>query len=129
MKKNEINIEVAKASPTHSWFIQGAVSLSQGQRGQSSPPVFTPNDLQHSERNDTQSPKHLVRESGGGTQICGSSRESTLIHGGMPMLRLHRTCWLSSYLVDLRRKDRNPVGSLLLSLTLCIHKKKIHGGT
>lgn len=42
----------------------------------------------------------------------------TLIHGGMVILRLQSTCWLSSYLVDLRRKDRNPVGSLPLSLTL-----------
>lgn len=33
------------------------------------------------------------------------------------MLRLQRTCWLSSYLVDLRRKDSNAAGSLLLSLT------------
>lgn len=53
MKKNEISIEVARATPTHSWFIQGAVSLSQGQRGQSSPPVFTPNNLQHSEQKYT----------------------------------------------------------------------------
>lgn len=36
----------------------------------------------------------------------------------MVILRLQSTCWLSSYLVDLRRKDRNPVGSLPLSLTL-----------
>lgn len=33
------------------------------------------------------------------------------------MLRLQRTCWLSSYLVDLRRKDSSAAGSLLLSLT------------
>lgn len=107
-----------RAIPTHGWFIQGAISFSQGQRGQSSASVFTPNDLQHSKRNDTQSPKQRPA-------LCGDVRLPTLIAGGMPMLRLHRTCWLSSYLVDLRRKDRNPVGSLLLSLTLC---KKKNGG-
>lgn len=36
----------------------------------------------------------------------------------MVMLRLQSTCWLSSYLVDLRRKERNPAGSLPLSRTL-----------
>ncbi len=39
------------------------------------------------------------------------------MHGGMVTLRLHNTCWLSSYLVDLRKKDKKPEGSLLLSLT------------
>lgn len=70
MTKNKANIEVVRANPTHSWFIQGAISLSQGEGGQSSPPVFTPNDLQHSERKDTQSPKHLMGENGRGTQLC-----------------------------------------------------------
>lgn len=41
----------------------------------------------------------------------------TFMHGGMVILRLQSTCWLSSYLVDLRKKDKKPVGSLLLSLT------------
>lgn len=70
MTRNEIDIEVASGTHTHSRFIQGAVSLSQGQWGQSSPPIFTPNDLQHNKRKDTQSPKHLVKENGGGTQLC-----------------------------------------------------------
>lgn len=37
----------------------------------------------------------------------------------MVMLRLHRTCCTSSYLVHFLRKDRKPVASLLLSLTWC----------
>lgn len=41
----------------------------------------------------------------------------TLTHGGIVMLRLHSTCCVSSYLVHFRRKDKNPVASLLLSLT------------
>lgn len=73
-QKNEIDNEEARAIPTHGWFIQGAVSFSQGQRGQSSPSVFTPNDLQHSEPNDSQSPKHLVGENSGGTELCGDMR-------------------------------------------------------
>lgn len=47
-----------------------------------------------------------------------AQKSFTLIQGGIVMLRLQSTCWLSSYLVDLRRKDRSPAGSLLLSLTL-----------
>lgn len=39
------------------------------------------------------------------------------MQGGMAMLRLHRTCWASSYLVHFLRKDRKPTASLLLSLT------------
>jgi hypothetical protein len=35
----------------------------------------------------------------------------------MVMLRLHNTCCVSSYLVDFRRNDRNPVASLFMSLT------------
>lgn len=50
---------------------------------------------------------HGTKEDGAGT----------LTHGGMMMLRLHRTCWTSSYLVHFLRKDRKPAASLLLSLT------------
>ena len=46
-----------------------------------------------------------------------SWRDGTLTQGGMVMLRLHNTCCVSSYLVDFRRKDRNPVASLFMSLT------------
>lgn len=50
--------------------------------------------------------------------VTANSESFTFIQGGIVMLRLQSTCWLSSYLVDLRRKDKNPVGSLVLSLTL-----------
>lgn len=50
-------------------------------------------------------------------QLSITDGDVTLTHGGMTMLRLHRTCWTSSYLVHLRRKDRKPAASLLPSLT------------
>lgn len=77
-------------------------------RRRSSPPIICTNNKQRT----LKSPSHGKF---GPTRLwC----YFTLIHAGMVMLRLQRTCWLSSYLVDLRWKDSSAAGSLLLSLTL-----------
>lgn len=41
----------------------------------------------------------------------------TLVQGGMLMFRWHSTCWRSSYFMALRKKDREPLASRLLSRT------------
>lgn len=41
----------------------------------------------------------------------------TLVQGGMLMFRWQSTCWRSSYFMALRKKDREPLASRLLSRT------------
>lgn len=41
----------------------------------------------------------------------------TFVQGGMVMFKWQRMCWVSSYFIALRRNDKNPPGSRLLSLT------------
>lgn len=41
----------------------------------------------------------------------------TLVQGGMVMFKWQRMCWVSSYFIALRRNDKAPPGSRLLSLT------------
>ena len=41
----------------------------------------------------------------------------TLVQGGMVMFKWQRMCWVSSYFIALRRNDKDPPGSRLLSLT------------
>lgn len=44
-------------------------------------------------------------------------QQLTLVQGGMVTFRWQRMCWVSSYFMALRRNDKNPAGSRLLSLT------------
>lgn len=52
----------------------------------------------------------------------------TLVQGGMVMFKWQRMCWASSYFMALRRNDKDPAGSRLLSLTyIHAHKSKPRG--
>lgn len=53
----------------------------------------------------------------------------TLVQGGMVMFKWQRMCCVSSYFIALRRNDRDPPGSRLLSLTyIQSHKGSSVGG-
>lgn len=100
---------------TEAGLVQDAVALPQRQRGQSSFALLTSNDLKYQMNQVTEGTRRTRRDQ---NHHSGSSNHIvTLTHGGMMMLRLHRTCWTSSYLVHFLRKDRKPAASLLLSLT------------
>lgn len=59
-------------------------------------------------------------ESPGPFSTCSAEspgRALTLVQGGMVTFRWQRMCCVSSYFIALRRNDKDPAGSRLLSLT------------
>lgn len=94
-------------------------SHSQGSRGQ--PKAFL--DLREFEGNFSTGRSPLEApdlESVRGPPPSGKGPprgQLTFVQGGMVMFKWQRMCWASSYFMALRRNDKDPAGSRLLSLT------------